>query len=81
MAHAIVSYLFHPYMTPCVLLSDNGTELKNHVLRGICAQFHIQQTFVTSPHPASNGLDEYTNRKILEILRRLVGHLQETWED
>ncbi len=62
-------------------LSDNGTEFKNQVLRDICIQIHIQQTFITSHHPTSNGLVERTNREILEILRHLAGHLQETWED
>ncbi len=80
-AHAIVSYLTCPYTTPHVLLSDNGTEFKNQVLREICTRFNIQQTFITSHHPASNGLVERPNRKILEILRHLAGHLQETWED
>ncbi len=80
-AHAIVSHLICPYTTPRVLLSDNGTEFKNQVLQDICAQFYIQQTFITSHHPAYNGFVERTNRKILEILRHLAGHLQETWED
>ncbi len=80
-AHAIISHLLYPYTTPRVLLSDNGAEFMNQVLRNICTKFHIQHTFITSPHPASNGLVERTNRKILEILRHLAGHLQETWED
>ncbi len=70
-----------PYTTPRVLISDNGTEFRNQVLRDICTEFHIQQTFIASLRPASNGLVERTNRKILEILRHLAGHLQETWED
>ncbi len=77
-AHAIVSHLICPYTTPRVPLSDNGTEFKNQVLRDICTQFSIQQTFITSYHPVSNGLVERANRKILEILRRFGGHLQET---
>ncbi len=80
-AHTIVSHLICPCTTPRVLLSDNGTEFKNQVLRGICTQFHIQETFITSYHPASNGLVERTNNEILEILRHLAGHLRETWED
>ncbi len=47
-AHAIVSHLICPYTTPRVLLSDDGTEFKNQVLRDICNQFHILQTFITS---------------------------------
>ncbi len=80
-AHAIVSHLICPYTTPCVFLSDNGSEFKNQVFQDICTQFHIQQTFITSHHPASNGLVERTKRKILEILRHLAGRFYETWED
>ncbi len=80
-AHAIVSHLICPYTTPHVLLNDNGTEFKNQVLQEISTQFHIQQTCITSYHPASNGLIERSNRKILDILCHLAGHLQETWED
>ena len=32
-------------------------------------------------HPASNGLVERANRKILEILRPVVSGLQDNWED
>ncbi len=78
-AHAIVSHLMCQYMTPRVLLSDNGTEFKNQVFREICNEFHIQKTCITSHHPASNGLVERTNRKILEIFappcRTFTGNL------
>ena len=47
----------------------------------ICQQFHITQSFITAYHPASNGLVERTNRKILEILRNLVGKFHESWQD
>ncbi len=80
-AHAIVSHLICPYSTPRALLSDNGTEFKNQILAGICSQYNIKQTFITAHHPASNGLVERTNRKVLEILRHLAGHLHETRED
>ncbi len=80
-AHAIVSYLICPYTTPRVLLSDNGMELKNQFLSDIWSQCNIKQTFIPSHHPASNGLVQRTNRKVLEILRHLAGHLHETWED
>ncbi len=80
-AHAIVSHLNCHYMAPRVFLNDNGTEFKNQVLQYICTRFHIQQTFITSYHPASNGLVECNNRKILEILCHLAGHLLETWGD
>ncbi len=80
-AHALVSHLICPYTTPRVPLSDNGTEFKYQIVQNICTQFNIQQTSITTHHPASNGLVECTNSKILEVLRHLAGHFQETWED
>ncbi len=80
-AHAFVSHLICPYTTPRFLVSDNGTEFENQILQNICTQFNKQETFITTHHPASNGLVERTNRKILEVLRHLAGHFQETWKD
>ena len=80
-AHALVTHLLCPYTTPSVLLSDNGLEFKNEILHNICKQYNIKQTFITAHHPASNGLVERTNRKILEILRHVAGQFQESWQD
>ncbi len=80
-AHALVSHLICLYTTPRVLLSDNGTEFKNEILQDICSQFSIKQTFITAHHSASNGLIEWTNRKILEIHRHLAGKFHESSED
>ena len=79
-AHAFVSHFICLYTTS-VLLSDNGAKFKNEVLQKICQQFHITQTFITAYHPTSNGLVERTNRKILTILRHLVGKFHESWQD
>ena len=80
-AHALISKVICPYSTPRVLLSDNGTEFRNALLEEICKQFNIRQSFITAYHPASNGLVERTNRKVLEALRPVVGGLLDNWED
>ncbi len=80
-AHAIVPRLISPYTTPRVLLSDNATEFKNHILADIYSKYNIKQSSITAHLPASNGLVEHTNRKVLEILQHLAGHLHEAWED
>ncbi len=79
-AHAIVSHLICPYTTPRVLLSDNRMEFKNQILADVCSQYNNKKTFITAHNPASNCLVERTNRKVLEILRHLAGHLHETRE-
>ncbi len=47
----------------------------------ICSQFGISQTFIAAHHPASNGLVESANRKILELLTPIVNYLLDNWED
>ncbi len=81
MAHAFVTHVICPFTTSRVILSDNGTEFKNKVLEAVCHQYGIKQTFTAAYHPASNGLVERTNRKILEILRHAVDTTQEAWQD
>ena len=80
-AHALVSKLCLVYSTPQVLLSDNGTEFRNALLSEICNQYNIKQSYITTYHPASNGLVERSNRKILDVLRPVVTNLLDTWED
>ncbi len=74
-AHALVSKLICEYSKLRVLLSNNGSEFKNRLLQEICKQFDINYTFTVAYHPASNGRVERTNRKILEVLRPVVGTL------
>ena len=80
-AHALIGKLICPYSAPRVLLSDNGAEFRNSLLAEICKQFSIYKTFTVTYHPASNGLVERANRKVLEVLRPAVSGLLENWED
>ncbi len=80
-AHGLITHLFCPYSAPRVLLSDNGAEFRNALLEDISQQFGVKQCFTVTYHPASNGLVERAKRKIIEVLRLVVGELLETWED
>ncbi len=80
-AHALVTHLFCPFSTPRVVLSDNGAEFRNALVSKICSQFGIKQTITAAYHPASNGLVERANRKILEVLHPIVNELLNNWED
>ncbi len=55
--------------------------LKNEVIAEICSQFSIIQCVTAPYHPASNGLVERANRKILEALRHVTAGLEDTWEE
>ncbi len=74
-AHDLVSKLICEFSALRVLLSDNGAEFWNRLVQEICNKFGINHTFKVAYHHASNGLVERTNRKILEVLRPVVGSL------
>ncbi len=80
-AHALITHLFCPYSASRVLLSDNGAEFRNTLLEEISQQFGVKLCLIVTYHPASNGLVQRASRKILEVLRLVVGELLETWED
>ncbi len=79
-AHALVTHLFCPFSTPRVTLSGNGAEFRNAVVSEICSQYGIKQTFTAVYHTVSNGLAEWANRKILEVVLPIVNELLDNWE-
>ncbi len=58
-----------------------GQNFGNTVLAEICAKFQTTQTFTAAYQPASNGLEERANRKLLDINRPLVNNLHDNWKD
>ncbi len=71
--HAFVTHLFCAYTAPLVLLSDNGAEFHSQLLKEIIKQFGVKHCFTVSYLPASNGLVERDNKKILEVLLHVDG--------
>ena len=61
-SHALIIDVFCLFSTSHVLLSENGVECKNHMLKAGCNYFVIQ-TFIAAYHPVSNDLVERTNKK------------------
>ncbi len=80
-ARALIDEVFCKFNTPTTLLSDNGTEFNNNTLDAICTEYGIQQTNIIAYHPASNGLVERNNRKILQHLHTLVGNVSSSWHE
>ena len=60
---------------PAVLISDQGTEFRNKVLRRMAEIGGFNHKMVTIYHPASNGLVENANGQLISILRGLVSEL------
>ncbi len=80
-ARALIDDVFCKYNTPKVLLSDNGTEFNNQILDAICKEYGISKCNVMAYHPASSGMVERQNRKIIQPLRTLVSDVSSTWHE
>ncbi len=73
--------MFCKINTPKILLSDNGSEFNNQILEAIYKEYDIVKTNIVAYHPASNGMVERSNRKIIQHLRTLVGHVSSSWHE
>ncbi len=80
-ARALIDDVFCKYNIPKVLLSDNGTEFNNQILDAIYNEHGITKCNVMAYHPASNGMVERQNRKIIQHLQTLVGDVLSTWHE
>ncbi|KAK8720750.1 hypothetical protein OTU49_013126, partial [Cherax quadricarinatus] len=80
-ASAFREHVVLRHTCPRVLLSDNGSEFINGIMQDLCSRFNIHQAPVAPHHPASNGLAERTNRKVLEVLRVTVNPSCTTWDE
>lgn len=60
------------------MLSDNGTEFRNHLLGKISKQFGAKHYFTVIYHPVSNGLLGRTNRIILDVVHPVEIEFLET---
>ena len=83
-SEGIVNSLRHAfayYGTPMTLMSDNALEFCSTTLRRMCSSNDVNKCEITAYHPASNGLCERQNVKILRILRIFCGELNtQSWD-
>ena len=79
-ARALIDEVICRYSAPRVLLSDNGTEFNNQILKAVCESFHIKKCNIVPYSPQANGKVERANRRILDILR-FISNSHSDWDD
>ena len=83
-ADTIVTTFFKQYlpvhMCPRYILSDNGTELKNHLLDQVLKQLGIKRIFSAPYHPQSNGKLEVFNKYLKPTLKKLCEKDLSNWD-
>ncbi len=56
-------------------------EFNNQILEAICKECGVTKTNVMAYHPASNGMVERHNRKIIQNIRTMVGDVSTSWHE
>jgi len=82
-AQAVATHLeediFLKFGSPRVLLSDNGVQFRNGLIRGLCERYGILQWFTHAYHPEANPT-ERTNRVIKGMISSYLKDHQRVWE-
>ena len=79
-AEALRRCIITPHGCPQTLLSDNALEFTSELFRKLCEFYQIKKVNIVAHKPSSNGLVEWTNRKIVEVLRTLVTPKTGDWD-
>ena len=83
-SEALYDGIIARYSAPEIIVSDNGLEFNNKLLKFLCETYEIKKVNIQPHTPKANGLVERCNRKILEGLRKLLATEQVTkqtnWE-
>ena len=83
-AKSIAAQLY--YRVCCVfgfprrILSDNGSAFASNIMKEMCKQFNIHQSFSTSYHSQSQGITERSNRSLVNLMRNYVNAQQTDWD-
>ncbi|KAK9066680.1 hypothetical protein SSX86_014003 [Deinandra increscens subsp. villosa] len=66
---------------PLYLVTDNGTQFADKLLKQWCTELQIQQIFTSVAHPQGNGQVERINRSILEGIKTRLDFEGASWVD
>jgi len=78
-AEAITEGWIQVFGPPEQLLSDNGMNLKEGIMRSVRTMLKIKPIFTTPYHPSSNGAVERHNAIMKRMLSKYVNELQDDW--
>ena len=79
-AHLIIDELFPRYFCPLEILSDNGSENVNSVVKETLAAMNTHYVTTSYYHPQSNGLIERYHRTLVDVISKKVNTNEGTWD-
>ncbi|MEL6462700.1 MAG: RNase H-like domain-containing protein, partial [Cyanobacteria bacterium J06621_15] len=69
------------YGSPSSIMSDNGLEFNNKILEELLEYYGVKKINIMPYHPASNGVAERTNRKIMDVLKLTMPENDNNWDN
>ena len=84
-ATKITQFLFEEIITrhgvPKEIISDNGLEFSNNLMKEFCDKHGIQQRFASPYHPQTNGLVERVNRTLADTITKISRETNKHWDN
>ncbi|XP_064097005.1 uncharacterized protein LOC135208585 [Macrobrachium nipponense] len=71
--------LVNRFGCPRILVSDNGREFVNELIREFTALLQVDHVTIAAYRPSANGLVESHNREVVNILKYLIGDNPTSW--
>ncbi len=71
-AKCLLDEIFNRYSWPLEIVSDNGTENVNHILKELLELGHVHHVKTSPWHPRSNGRCERTHKTMLSCLAKVA---------
>ena len=80
MAHVLLEEIFPRFSCPLRVVSDNGTENINQIVRETLKSMNVQHVFTSLYHPQSNAKVERFHRTLHDILAKKIQDNPSTWD-
>ena len=79
-AHLIIEEIFPRFGCPLQIVTDNGTENVNRIMKEVLTFLNVDHVRTSVAHQQSNSKIERAHRTLHDILAKKVSENQETWD-
>ena len=79
-AQILVDEIFPRFGCPCEVVTDNGTENENQVMKEVFAQLNVHRVTTSFYHPQSNAKVERFHRTLHDVLSKLLKDDSAVWD-
>ncbi len=81
MARFLTDQVILRHGTPQIIVTDNGTENVNHLMKYVVLQLQIKHVQTSTYNPQSNGRIERTHRFITSYISKLEPQKKQRWDE